>query len=208
MKTKEELIAICQALRKNDPSHTKLNLVEYGSLVDWKQQGRKVAEALEANTVVEDLTLSSHLCAYSALQLSHFLRSSPSLHRLRMNGKGQVTEEVARENESLKTSIAIKSISHSSSLVKLKLTNIVSGDNCPLEAFLSSTRTLLDFTYRQDYSAITYGTAQAIGRGFAKNKSSVNLNWDTPSGFDFMEDVIFGLLDHIKIKSLGLCEHN
>jgi hypothetical protein len=90
MKTKEELIATCLALRKNDPCHTRLNLSEYGSLVDWKQQGRKVAEALEENTVVEDLELCEHLCAASALQLSHFLKSSPSLRHLELTGKGRV----------------------------------------------------------------------------------------------------------------------
>jgi hypothetical protein len=96
MKTKEDLIATCQALQKNDPLRKELNLVDYGSLVEWKEQGRKVVEALEENTVVEDLTLSEHLCADSACQLSHFLRSSPSLRRLRMTGKEQDTEEISR----------------------------------------------------------------------------------------------------------------
>jgi Ran GTPase-activating protein (RanGAP) involved in mRNA processing and transport len=204
MKTKEELIATCQALRKNDPHLTKLDLVEYGSLVDWKQQGMKVAEALEVNTVVEDLTLCDPLCADSALQLSQFLRSSPSLHRLAMVGKGQDTEEASRENETLKTHIVIKSISHNSSLVKLILHDVLFGENCPLEGFLSSTRTLLDFVYCQTYSTMTHGTAQAIGRGFAKNKSLVNLEWCTSDGFDFLEEVLFGLLKHIKLKSLDL----
>jgi Ran GTPase-activating protein (RanGAP) involved in mRNA processing and transport len=204
MKTKEELVATCQALRKNDPRYTELDLVEYGSLVDWKQQGRKVAEALDVNTVVEDLRLSSHLCADSALQLSHFLRSSPSLRRLAMIGNGQVMEEASRENETLKTHIVIKSISHNSSLVKLTLHDVLFGENCPLEDFLSSTRTLLDFVYCQDYSTMAHGTAQAIGRGFAKNKTLVNLRWHTPVGLDFMEDVLFGLLDHINLKSIIL----
>jgi hypothetical protein len=172
MTTKEDLIATCQALRKNDYRHTKLDLNEYryGLLVDWKQQARKVAEALEENTVVEDLTLSEYLCADSALQLSHFLKSSPSLRRLEMNGKGQDTDEVERENEneSLKTSIVIRSISRSSSLVKLTLQDVVFGEHCPLEGFLSSTRTLLDFSYSQVHSIMTHGTAQAIGRGLQK----------------------------------------
>jgi Ran GTPase-activating protein (RanGAP) involved in mRNA processing and transport len=204
MKTKEELIATCQALRKNDPRYTKLNLVEHDSLVDWTEQARKVAEALEDNTVVEDLTLSNHLCADSALQLSHFLKSSPSLRRLTMTGKGQDTEEASREIETLKTSIVIESISRSSSLVKLRLFDVVFGKHCPLEAFLSSTRTLLDFSYSQAYPTMTHGTARAIGRGLAKNKSLVNLQWCTPLGLDFMEEVLFGLLKHIKLKSLVL----
>jgi hypothetical protein len=105
MKTKEELIATCQALRKNDPRQTKLNLAEYDALVDWKQEASKVAEALEENTVVEDLTLSTDLCADSALQMCHFLRSSPCLRHLAMFGKGEDTEDANRENETLKTSI-------------------------------------------------------------------------------------------------------
>jgi hypothetical protein len=64
-----------------------------------------VAEALEENTVVEDLTLSEHLCVELALQLNHFLKSSPSLRRLEMTGRGQDTEEVGRENETFKTHI-------------------------------------------------------------------------------------------------------
>jgi hypothetical protein len=82
MKTKEELIATCQALRKNDPRQTKLNLAEYDALVDWKQEASKVAEALEDNTVVKDSTLSTDLCADSAWQMCHFLRSSPCLRNL------------------------------------------------------------------------------------------------------------------------------
>jgi hypothetical protein len=202
--TKEELIATCQALRKNDPRHTKLNLSEYSSLFDWKQHARTLAEALEENTVVEDLMLSSHLCADSALQLSHFLKSSPSLRRLEMNGKGEDTRESDREIETLKTSIVIESISRSSSLVKLTLDDVIFGEYCPLEGFLSSTRTLLDFSYSQDYSTMPYETAQAIGRGFAKNKSLVTLMWRTPLGLTFMGEVLFGLLDHIKLKSLDL----
>jgi Ran GTPase-activating protein (RanGAP) involved in mRNA processing and transport len=204
MKTKEDLIATCQALQKNDPRHTKLDLSEYSSLVGWKKQARKVAEVLEDNTVVEDLTLPYHLCAESAFQLSHFLKSSPSLRRLEMTGKGQETEEVRREIESLKTSIVIESISRSNSLVKLRLKNIVFGENCPLEGFLSSTRTLLDFSYVQNDSTMKYGTAQAIGRGFAKNMSLETLRWQTPVGLDFMEEVLFGLLDHINLKSIIL----
>jgi hypothetical protein len=204
MKTKEDLIATCQALRENDPRYTELTLVEHGSLVDWTEQARKVAEALEDNTALEDLTLSNHLCADSALLLSHFLKSSPSLRRLAMNGKGQGTEKASREIETLKTSIVIESISRSSSLVKLRLFDVVFGKHCPLEGFLSSTRTLLDFSYSQAYSTMTHGTAQAIGRGFAKNKSLVNLQWCTPLGLDFMEEVLFGMLKHIKLKSLVL----
>jgi Ran GTPase-activating protein (RanGAP) involved in mRNA processing and transport len=206
METKEDLIATCQALRKNDPRHTELNLDGYrcGSLVDRKQQAREVAEALEDNTVVEDLMLSEHLCADSVLRMSHFLKSSPSLRHLTMIGKGQDTDEVSRENESLKTSIVIKSISRSSSLVKLTLHDVVFGEHCHLEGFLSSTRTLLDFSYSQNDATMTHGTAQAIGRGFARNKSLVNLQWCTSEGFDFMEEVLFGLLKHIKLKSLVL----
>jgi Ran GTPase-activating protein (RanGAP) involved in mRNA processing and transport len=204
MEKEEELIATCRALRKNDPHHTELNLDEYGALVDWKQQARKVARALEGNTRVEDLALSKHLCADSALQLSHFLKKSRSLRSLTMVGKGEETEEVDRGNENLKTSIVIESISRSSSLVKLSLGNVVFGEPCPLENFLSSNRTLLDFSYFQDFSTMTYGTAQAIGRGLAQNKSLVKLQWHAPYGLDFMEEVLFGLLDHKKLTNLEL----
>jgi hypothetical protein len=154
---------------------------------------------------VEDLTLSKHVCADSALQLSHFLKSSPSLRRLEMNGKGRETRKVRREIESLKTNIVIEPISRSSSLVKLTLRDVVFGELCPLECFLSSTRALLDFSYcSQNDSFMTYGTAQAIGRGFAKNKSVVNLQLYAPEGLEFMEELFFGLFDHIKLKSLVL----
>jgi hypothetical protein len=82
-----------------------------------------------------------------------------------MHGNGEDTEKVGREIETIKTSIVIKSISRSSSLVKLKIDDVVFGEHCPLEGFLSSTRTLLDFSYSQGYSTMAHGTAQAIGRG-------------------------------------------
>jgi hypothetical protein len=148
--------------------------------------------------------LSEHICADSAFQLSHFLKSSSSLRTLTKAGKLKDTEYVNRDMECLKTSNAIESITRSTSLVKLSLEDILFGEHCPLECFLSSTRTLLDFSYRQNYSNMTYRTAQAIGRGFAKNKSLVNLQWDTPYGLDFMEEVFFGSIDHIKLKSLFL----
>jgi hypothetical protein len=91
---KEELIATCRALRKNDPRYTKLNLDEYGALLTDQKLVQQVAQALEKNTVVENLCLSHHLCADSTLQLSHFLRSSPSLRSLNMSGKDEDTEEV------------------------------------------------------------------------------------------------------------------
>jgi hypothetical protein len=198
------LDATCEALRKNDPRHTQLNLDEYGA-VDWKQQARKITEALESNTVLEFLALSKSLCADSALQLSHFLRSSPSLRNLAMEGKGRdTTEEFSREIESLKTSIVIESISRSSSLVMLSLRDVIFGEHCPLEGFLSSTRTLVDFSFSQKHSTMPYETAQAIGRGFAQNKSLVKLKWCTAAGLDFLEEILFGLIEHNKLKLLKL----
>jgi hypothetical protein len=149
MNTKEEeLIATCKALRKNDPRHAKLDLRGYGLAVDWKQQARKVALALEDNTVVEDLVLPKYLCADSALKFCQFLRSSPNLRDLGMYGKGQDTEEVGRENETLKTSIVLESISCSSSLVKLTLADVLFGEPCPLEGFLSFGRCWIFATFR------------------------------------------------------------
>jgi Ran GTPase-activating protein (RanGAP) involved in mRNA processing and transport len=204
MTAEEALDATCQALRKNDPRHTKLNLIQYGSLVDWKQQAIEVAEALEENTVVEALWLPHQLCADSALQLRHFMKTSPSLRRLTMFGKGDDAEEINTDFETLKTRIVIESISRSSSLVKLSLYDVVFGEHCPLEGFLSTTRTLLNFSYSQTYSTMTWRNAQAIGRGFAQNKSLVKLKWSTPVGLDFMEEILFGLFDHINLKSLAL----
>jgi Ran GTPase-activating protein (RanGAP) involved in mRNA processing and transport len=206
MKTaKEDLISTCETLRKNDPRYTKLDLTPYSTLLVDRKRVQRVVQALEKNTVVEDLLLPYRLCADSALQLSHFLRSSPSLRHLAMEGKPEDAEEINREFDILKTSIVIESISRSSSLVKFSLCNVVFGDHCPLEDFLSSTRTLLDFSFTQNYfSTMTYGTAQAIGSGFAKNKSLVKLKWSTPDGLDFMGEVLFGLFDHNKLKSLEL----
>jgi hypothetical protein len=113
--------------------------------------------------------------------------------------------ERERERDPLKTSIVIESITRSSSLVKLTLHDVVFGDHFSLEDFLASTRTLVDFSFVQNgYSSMTYGTAQAIGRGFAKNESLLNLRWHTPVGLDFMEEIFFSLIDHIKLKSLAL----
>jgi hypothetical protein len=81
MKTKKEFNAACHALGKNDPYLTELNLAQYGSLLDRKHV-QQVVQALEKNTCVEDLTLSEMLSVNSTLQLSHFLKTSPSLRRL------------------------------------------------------------------------------------------------------------------------------
>jgi Ran GTPase-activating protein (RanGAP) involved in mRNA processing and transport len=205
MKTKEDLIATCQALRENDPRQTELKLDGCGTLLKWKQV-QNIAQALEENKVVEDLTLSRHLCVGSTLLLSHFLRSSPSLRRLEMRGyePHEEEEEELREIETIKASIVFESISRSSTLIKLSLYCIPFGEHCPLEGFLSSTRTLLHFFCEQNDRNMSYETAQAIGRGFAKNRSLVNLQWLSPYGLTFMGEVLFGLFDHIKLKSLEL----
>jgi Ran GTPase-activating protein (RanGAP) involved in mRNA processing and transport len=202
MTTNKDFNAACQALGKNDPCLTELNLVDYGSLLDRKRV-QQLVQALEKNTFVEDLTLSSaNLCVNSTLQLSHFLRSTPSLQRLEMHGNAQGTDEY--EFSIIKTSDVFESMSRSSVLVKLTLINVIFGEDCPLEGFLSSTRTLLELTYFQSYSTMTHQVAQAIGSGLAQNKSLVKLNWYTWEGAAFMEEVLFGLFDHPSLKTLEL----
>jgi hypothetical protein len=203
MKTVEEFTTACQALGKNDPSLTELNLAEYGALLDRKHV-QQVVQALEKNTFVEELTLSKNLCVHSTLQLSHFLKTSPSLQRLEMQGRKQGTDEDELK-ETMMASIVFESISRSSLLVKLTLRNVIFGDDCPLEGFLSSTRTLLEFYYFQGHSTMTYQVAQAIGSGLAQNKSLVKLIWDhLNEGVNFLEEIMFGLCDHISLKTLGL----
>jgi Ran GTPase-activating protein (RanGAP) involved in mRNA processing and transport len=202
MKIKEEFAAACRALRKNDPSLIELNLAEYDSLLDRKRI-QQVVQALEKNVFVENLTLSENLCVHSTLQLSHFLKTSPSLRHLQMCGKAQCTEG-DEEKAIIKASIVFESISRSSVLVKLGLFDIVLGDDCPLEDFLSSTLTLLELTYFQNYSTMTHQVAQAIGSGLAKNKSLVKLTWNVNEGVNFLEEVLFGLCDHISLKTLEL----
>jgi hypothetical protein len=197
MKTKEEFTAACQALGKNDPRHAQLNLAEYGSLLDRKRI-QQVAKALEKNTFVEDLTLPGNLDVPSTLQLSHFLRTSPSLRCLDMHGDEQNTKETT------KTSIVFESISRSSLLTKLTLRDVLFGDDCPLEGFLSSTRTLLEFSYTQSCSPMTHQVAQAIGSGLAQNKSLVKLDWNAWVGVAFVEEVLFGIFDHTSLKTLEL----
>jgi hypothetical protein len=202
MKTKKELNAACHALSKNDPYLTELNLAEYGSLLD-RNCVQQVVQALERNTCVEDLTLSEKLSVNSTLQLSHFLRTSPSLRRLEMQGEEQNTKEDELK-ETMKASIVCESISRSSVLVKLSLHDVLLGDECPLEGYLSSTRTLLEFSCVQNYSTMTHQVAQAIGNGLAKNKSLVKLYWYAVQGADFMEEILFGLSSHISLKTLEL----
>jgi hypothetical protein len=202
MTTKEEFNAACEALGKNDPWHsTHLDLGAYGSLLD-RERVQQVALALEKNTIVEALTLSEDFCLHSILQLSHFLKTSPSLQQLEMRGK---VEE--REKASTKASIVFESISRSCLLVDLNLRDVVFGDNCPFfEEFLSSTGTLqvLRFTYLQNHSTMTHSVAQAIGSGLAQNKSLVELHWNAHRPVNFIEEVLVGLYDHISLKTLGL----
>jgi hypothetical protein len=202
MKTKEEFAAACRALRKNDPSLTELNLAENGYLLDRKRF-QQVVQAFEKNAFVENLTLSTNLCVNSTLQLNHFLRTSPSLRRLEMRGKKQ-DRNVDEGKDILKASIVFESISRRSLLIKLTLRDICIGEDCPLEGFVSSTRTLLGLEYFRTYSTMTYQVAQAIGSGLAQNKSIVKLKWDTREGAAFVEEVLFGHSDHISIKTLEL----
>jgi hypothetical protein len=148
------------------------------------------------------LTLDN-FCLNSTLQLNHFLRTSPSLQRLEIHGEEQDTKEDELK-ANLKASIVFEAISRSSVLVKLSLHNVLMGDKCTLEGFLSSTMTLLEFTYFQSYSTMTYQVAQAIGSRLAQNKSLVKLHWCAPRGNQFMEDIIFGLCDHTSLKTLEL----
>jgi Leucine-rich repeat (LRR) protein len=212
MTIKEDFIATCQALRKNDPCLTKLNLVEYGSMLDCRHARRvaparkcvqQVALALEDNTFVEELTLSEDLCVDSILQLSHFMRSSPSLKHLDMQGKARGQSEAIKTSEVTKTNIIFDAISRSSVLVKLSLSDVIFGDHCPLEGFLSSTRTLVEFSYFQS-SALSYPAARAIGTGLARNKSLVKISWETSQAFKFLEEILFGLGDHFSLKTLDL----
>jgi hypothetical protein len=205
MKTREEFTAACQALRKNDPCQTRLNLVEYGSLLVDRERVQQVTEALKKNTFVEDVTLSTNLCVHSTLQLNHILETSPSLRRLEMQGNVQGTDEEELKH-AIKASIILESISRSSLLVKLTLREVHLEDDCPLEDFLSSTRTLLEFSYIiHSNSTMTYQVAQAIGSGLEQNKSLVKLSWSsTRQEDDFLEEILFGLCDHISLKTLDL----
>jgi Ran GTPase-activating protein (RanGAP) involved in mRNA processing and transport len=203
MKTKQEFNAACQALGKNDPYLTELNLAEYGSLLDRKRV-QQVVQALEKNTVVEDLKLPKNLCVQSTLQLSHFLKTSPSLRCLEMHGNAQGTDEYELKETIIKMSVVFESISRSSVLVKLTLRDVLFGDECPLEGLLSSTWTLFEFSYIQSYPTMTYQVAQAIGSGLTQNKSLVKLHWDQTEGVEFLEEILFGLCDHISLKTLEL----
>jgi hypothetical protein len=202
MTSKEDFTAVCQALGKNDPFLTELNLAEYGALLD-RERVQQVAQALEKNTFVEFLTLSEHLCVHSTLQLSHFLKTSPSLRCLEMQGEEQLPKEDVLKDTRMKTSIVFESISRSSVLVKLSLFDVLFGDDCLLEGFLSSTQTLSEFFY-SSYSTMTHQVAQAIGSGLAQNKSLVKLHWEVSEGVEFLEEVLFGLYDHISLKTLEL----
>jgi Ran GTPase-activating protein (RanGAP) involved in mRNA processing and transport len=202
---KDEFTAACQALGKNDPRHTRLNLADYGSLLlfDWKRI-QQFVKALEKNTFVEDLTLSSeNLSVQSTLQLSHFLRTSPSLRCLEMRSEEQYSTE-DEEMDAIKASIVFESISRRSLLTKLTLRDVCFGEDCPLEGFLSSTRMLLEFSYIQSYPTMTHPVAQAIGSGLAQNKSLVKLEWDTWEDATFVEEILFGLSDHFSLKTLEL----
>jgi Ran GTPase-activating protein (RanGAP) involved in mRNA processing and transport len=204
MKTKEKFTAACQALGKNDPRHTQLNLEAYGSLLIDRKRVQQVVQALEKNTYVEDVTLSSeNLSVHSTLQLSHFLRTSPSLRCLEMRSEEQYSTE-DEETDATKAYIVFESISRNTLLIKLTLQDIVFGYDCPLEGFLSSTRTLQEFSYIQSYSTMTHPVAQAIGSGLAQNESLVKLKWDTLEDFSFVEEVLFGLSDHIGLKTFEL----
>jgi Ran GTPase-activating protein (RanGAP) involved in mRNA processing and transport len=208
MKVTDEFTAACQALGKNDPTLTELNLEEYpydNSLLLDRKRVKQLVQALEKNTFVEKLTLPDHLCVNSTLQLSHFLRTSPSLRRLDMCGEEQHPKDDELKDTLMKTSIVFESISRSSLLVKLNLCDVLFGDDCPLEGFLSSTRTLLELKYYQRYSTMTHQVAQAVASGLEQNKSLVKLRWmNAYQGDDFFEEILLGLFDHASLKTLEL----
>jgi hypothetical protein len=202
MKTEEEFTAACQALGKNDPRHAELNLAEYGALLD-QERVQQVTEALEKNTFVEDVTFSTNLCVYSTLRFNHFLKTSPSLKRLQIQGKAQDPKE-DEEKAIINAVIVLESISRNSVLVSLTLSDVLLGDDCHLEGFLSSTRTLLQFSFFQSYAALSYPAARAIGIGLTQNKSLEKLSWEMTQGFKFLEEVLCGLSNHIGLKTLEL----
>jgi hypothetical protein len=90
-------------------------------------------------------------------------------------------------------------------LVNLSLWDIPLGDDCPLEGFLSSTRTLLEFSYSHSSPIMTHQVAQAIASGLEQNKSLVKLHWmNAYQGDDFLEEILIGLFDHASLKTLEL----
>jgi hypothetical protein len=62
------------------------------SLLDLLKRVQQVVQVLEKNTFVEDLTVGRS-CLRSTLQLTHFLRTSPSLRRLRCEEKSKTMDE-------------------------------------------------------------------------------------------------------------------
>ncbi len=106
-------------------------------LMERQPAGHKQSGSSAASDVYERQTV----------QLSHFLKTSPSLRHLAVRGAEEHPKEDELKDTFMKTSIVFESISRSSLLFKLKLSHVLFGDECPLEDFLSSTRTLLEFSH-------------------------------------------------------------
>jgi hypothetical protein len=134
----QELLAMCDKLRSNDPHVIELHLREYGK-IEWEDASH-IAEALAKNTLLQELTLSlmvEHLCADGSLPLTHYLSSSPSLRSLIIEGDGSTAY-----NQSI--SSILESVSHNKLLTRLMLSNIEIERPSLVENVLARTRTLTE----------------------------------------------------------------
>jgi len=196
---RKQLFALCERLRENDPTLTVFDLCKYGT-IEWKD-AMKLAKALEHNTAVTEVSLylfESGMSPESTVPFAYFLRTSPSLRRLTLWG-----DDDYEENHS-STSI-LEAVSHSKSLTSLVLDGIVCILPEALEELLASTQTLKEFKFvESEYdSGNTMEVAQALRRGFERNRTLEKLEMEW-KGVLYLEDVIFGLTEHSKLKSLIL----
>jgi hypothetical protein len=193
----QELLAKCDELRSNDPSVTRLNLTDYGK-IEWEDASH-VAEALETNTLLEDLILplkKEHFCVDGSVPLTYYLSSSPSLRSLTIDGDGSTAY-----NQSI--SSILESLSRNKLLTKLTLSKIAFERPSLVKNVLARTRTLTKLEI-VDSCAHTSEAYHAFRRGFQKNSTLKKLHWTSTKRSTCLEEVFFGISIHPKLKTLVL----
>jgi hypothetical protein len=94
-----------------------------------------------------------------------------------MRGGDQHPKEDELKETIIKTNIVFESISRSSVLAELILFNVIFEEDCPLEGFLSSTRTLLELAIFQNYSTMTLWNLYSISSSLATDHLEIRNSW-------------------------------
>jgi hypothetical protein len=200
---KQNLIAKCVELGRNDPCVTSLKLNQYGRL-EWDDTSN-LAGSLANNTRVTELLLplnGRHLSSDGmdpSVPLLPFLSSSPSLQSLVIT-RDRNAPDIKYSHS---TVYILQAISHNKLLVKLELHNLVYAKPSLIEEFLAKTLTLEELKVSEGKRSDSK-VYHAFRRGLEQNDSLTSLAWESLVPSPDLGEIFFGLSNHPKLKTLLL----